>query len=134
MVLPTLVRQAIQGRPLTVFGDGTQSRCFSHVSDVVRAMFELSKEEQALGGVFNIGSDQEISILELARRVLKLSNSSSEIQLVPYEEAYGEGFEDMPRRVPDISRIQQLTGYHPTHTIDEIIQSVIDYHVGSVKT
>jgi UDP-glucose 4-epimerase len=134
MVLPTFVKQAIQGEPLTVFGDGTQSRCFGHVSDVVRALVELSQEEQALGKVFNIGSNQEISILELAQRVRELSNSFSEIQLVPYEEAYGEGFEDMCRRVPDISRIQQLIDYRPTHTIDQIIQSVIDYQGKSLQT
>jgi UDP-glucose 4-epimerase len=127
MVLPTFVSQAIQGKPITVFGDGNQSRCFGHVSDVVKALVELSQEEQALGRVFNIGSNQEISILQLAKRVRELSNSSSEIQLIPYDQAYGEGFEDMPRRVPDITRVQQLIGYQPSKDLDQIIQSVIDH-------
>ena len=127
MVVPTFVSQAIQGEPITVFGDGTQSRCFAHVSDVVKALVELSQEEQALGRVFNIGSDQEISILELAKKVRQLSNSASEIQLVPYDQAYGEGFEDMPRRVPELTRVQQLIGYQPSKNLDQMIQSVIDH-------
>jgi UDP-glucose 4-epimerase len=134
MVLPTFVKQAVLGNPITVFGDGNQSRCFTHVTDVVGALCRLSQTEDAVGGVFNIGSDTEITILELARRVKELTESRSEVQFVSYEEAYQEGFEDMSRRVPDISRIQNLIDYRPTHTIDEIIQSVIDDQRHSLTT
>ena len=134
MVLPTFVKQAVREEPLTVFGDGSQSRCFAHVSDVVGALVGLSQKEEARGRVFNIGSDNEITIRALAEKVKHLTDSRSEIQFVPYEEAYQEGFEDMQRRVPDISRIQQLIGYRPTQDIDEIIRSVIDYQDDRLKS
>ncbi|MDA2933638.1 GDP-mannose 4,6-dehydratase [Acidobacteria bacterium AH-259-D05] len=134
MVLPTFVKQALMEDPITVFGDGSQSRCFAHVLDVVEALYQLAQREEAVGEVFNIGSDKEIAILELAKQVKQLINSQSEIQLVPYDEAYEEGFEDMPRRVPDISRIQQIIGYRPTYNIEEIIRSVIDYQNGLLQS
>src|SRR5437764_3865588 len=105
MVIPTFVKQALAGRPITVFGDGKQSRCFGYVGDVVGALMKLMDDESAVGEVFNIGSNQEISIMDLARKVKELANSESEIVLVPYDEAYEEGFEDMPRRIPDISKV-----------------------------
>ena len=128
MVLPTFVQQALSGEPLTVFGDGTQSRCFGHVTDVVGALSELSRTQEAVGQVFNIGADEEITIFDLAEKVRAMTESPSEIQLVPYEEAYQEGFEDMPRRVPDLSRIQELINYRPTRNLDEIIRSIVDHY------
>ena len=127
MVLPTFVKQALSGEVITVFGDGSQSRCFAHVSDVVGALTRLSEKEEALGKVFNIGSNEEITILELAQKVKSMTSSESEIVFIPYDEAYEEGFEDMPRRVPDISRIQSLVGYEPSKDLEQIVQSVIDY-------
>lgn len=127
MVLPTFVRQALTSNPITVFGDGMQSRCFTCVEDVVNAIVELSEVPQAVGCVFNIGSDNEITILDLARQVKALAKSKSEIQFIPYDEAYQEGFEDMPRRVPDITRIRELIGYQPTKSIEDIIRSTLAF-------
>jgi len=127
MVLPTFVKQALLGEEITVFGDGSQSRCFAHVSDVVDALYRLSEKEEALGKVFNIGSNEEITILDLAKKVKSITASQSDIVLVPYDKAYEEGFEDMPRRVPDISRLQSLVAYEPGKDLEQIIQSVIDY-------
>jgi UDP-glucose 4-epimerase len=127
MVLPTFVRQALSGHPITVFGDGTQSRSFTYVSDVVDALIALSSERRAVGEVFNIGNTGEISIADLATRVKTLTCSDSPIQLVPYDQAYEAGFEDMPRRVPDISKLRALVGYKPKVELDEIIRRVIDY-------
>jgi UDP-glucose 4-epimerase len=127
MVIPRLVEQALAGRPLTVYGDGTQTRCFCHVADVTRALLGLIEDERARGEVFNVGATAEISILELAERVLALSGSDSEIVLVPYEDAYQEGFEDMYRRVPDIEKIGALLGWAPTRSLDQIIGDVIDF-------
>jgi UDP-glucose 4-epimerase len=127
MVLPTFVRQALSGHPITVFGDGTQSRSFTYVSDVVDALIALASERRAVGEVFNIGNTGEISIAELATRVKTMTCSDSPIQLVPYDQAYEAGFEDMPRRVPDISKLRALIGYQPKVELDEIIQRVIDY-------
>jgi UDP-glucose 4-epimerase len=128
MVIPNFVRQAVADEPLTVFGDGTQSRCFCHVSDVVRAMADLMRRDDAYGEVFNIGADEEISILDLAREVQRMTESKSEITIVPYEEAYEPGFEDMQRRVPDTSKIRSLLGWHPTKSLAEILSDVIDEH------
>jgi UDP-glucose 4-epimerase len=128
MVIPNFVRQAVADEPLTVFGDGTQSRCFCHVSDVVRAMADLMRRDDAYGEVFNIGTDEEISILDLARQVQGMTGSKSEITIVPYEEAYEPGFEDMQRRVPDTSKIRSLLGWHPTKSLAEILSDVIDEH------
>jgi UDP-glucose 4-epimerase len=130
MVIPTFVKQALSGRPITVYGDGNQSRCFGYVVDVVGALVKLMDHEQAVGQVFNIGSNTEITILELAQRVKELTNSTSEIVFVPYDEAYEEGFEDMPRRVPDISKIGSLVGYRPQMDLNGILESVIDYQSG----
>ena len=127
MVIPTFVRQALSGSPITVFGDGTQSRSFTYVSDVVRAVLGLVDSEQAVGGVFNIGNGKEITILELAKLVREVVGSSSDIVTIPYDQAYEEGFEDMPRRVPDISKIRKAIGYEPTLGIRAILEKVVEY-------
>lgn len=125
MVVPTFVRQALAGEPLTVYGDGTQSRCFTHVKDSVRALAGLMASPEAVGGVFNVGSTEEISILGLAQKVKESVKSDSPIRLVPYDEAYEDGFEDMPRRVPDLTKVKALIGYAPTQTLDDIILDVV---------
>jgi UDP-glucose 4-epimerase len=130
MVIPTFVKQALAGRPITVYGDGKQSRCFGYVGDVVGALIQLMENPAAVGNVFNIGSNEEITILELAQRVKELTRSQSEIVFVPYDEAYEEGFEDMPRRVPDISKVKNFTGFQPKMSLDGILQTVIDYQSG----
>ena len=127
MVIPNFVRQSLAGQPITVFGDGTQSRSFTFVGDVVRAMVALIDEPRAVGHVFNIGNGREISIGDLAVLVKKLTASSSEIVRIPYDQAYEAGFEDMPRRVPDISKVHALVGYEPTVELDEILTRVIEY-------
>ena len=126
MVIPNFVRQALAGQPITVFGDGTQCRSFTYVGDVVRAMVALINEPAAVGQVFNIGNGTEISINALAEKVKSLTGSSSEIVRIPYERAYEAGFEDMPRRVPDLTKLQQLIGYEPTVELDEILAKVIE--------
>jgi len=127
MVIPRFVRQALRGEPLTVFGDGTQSRCFCDVRDVVQAIIALSQHPEATGRVFNIGNTEEVSIRALAERVKTLVGSSSSIELIPYNEAYAPGFEDMQRRVPDITRIQALIGWQPQRNLDAILAGVIDF-------
>jgi UDP-glucose 4-epimerase len=127
MVIPNFVRQALAGQPITVFGDGTQSRSFTYVGDVVKAMVALIDEPRAVGQVFNIGNGHEITIRQLADKVKQMTGSSSEIVTVPYERAYEAGFEDMPRRVPDIGRIQALVGYRPTVDLDETLTRVIEH-------
>ncbi|CAN5490120.1 SDR family NAD(P)-dependent oxidoreductase [soil metagenome] len=127
MVIPNFVRQALAGHPITVFGDGTQSRSFTYVGDVVGAMVALINEPKAIGQVFNIGNGREISIQDLAARIKTLTGSGSEIVRIPYDQAYEAGFEDMPRRVPDISRIRELVGYEPTVELDETLRLVIEY-------
>jgi len=127
MVLPNFVRQALTNQDITVFGDGSQSRCFAHVQDVIWALEKLADAPEAVGQVFNIGSQEEISILDLAKKVKALARSTSAIVFIPYEQAYAASFEDMPRRVPDTSRLQHLTGFTPKHNLDYIISSVIDY-------
>jgi len=128
MVIPNFVRQALLGHPITVFGDGTQSRCFTYVGDVVGALVQLAEHSGADGQVFNIGNDrEEISMLELARRVKARTGSGSEIAFIPYDQAYEQGFEDMPRRVPDLSKIRGLIGYEPQVHLDEILDRVIDH-------
>jgi UDP-glucose 4-epimerase len=126
MVIPNFVRQALTGEPITVHGDGTQTRSFTYVGDVVSGLIALSREPKAIGQVFNIGNPEEISILDLAKRVRAASGSRSEIALIPYDQAYEAGFEDMPRRVPDISKIRGLVGYAPTMALDEILERVIE--------
>jgi UDP-glucose 4-epimerase len=127
MVIPNFVRQALASQPITVFGDGSQTRSFTYVGDVVRAMVALINEPAAVGQVFNIGNGQEISISALAAKVKALTGSSSEIVRIPYDEAYEAGFEDMPRRVPDITKISGLIGYAPTVELDEILLRVIEF-------
>jgi nucleoside-diphosphate-sugar epimerase len=127
MVLPTFVRQALAGQPITVFGDGKQTRSFTYVGDVVDALMKLTNEPRAIGGVFNVGNTDEVSIRELADRVKTLSGSQSTIQYIPYDEAYEAGFEDMPRRVPDISKIRGLVGYQPKLELNDIIKTVIEH-------
>ena len=130
MVVPRFIRQALTGEPLTVYGDGTQRRSFTWVGDVVEAMIALIQHPKAYGEVFNVGHTKEISIYELAVLLKEITESTSEIVFVPYEEAYEEGFEDMPRRLPDISKIQQLIGYKPTLDLPEMLDRVIAYYRG----
>jgi UDP-glucose 4-epimerase len=127
MVLPTFVRQALTGEPLTVFGDGTQSRSFTYVGDVVDALAKLAVEPRAVGEVFNIGGTDEIAIGELAERVRALTGSRSVIRFVPYDEAYEAGFEDMPRRVPDITKVRGLIGFEPRVSLDDMIRRVTEH-------
>ena len=126
MVLPNFVRQALGGEPITVFGDGTQSRSFTYVGDVVDALVKLAAEATAIGHVFNIGNTDEITIKALAERVRALTGSRSPIRYIPYDEAYEAGFEDMPRRVPDIAKIRQLIGFQPRLPLDDIILRVVE--------
>jgi UDP-glucose 4-epimerase len=127
MVIPNFVRQALAGQPITVFGDGSQTRSFTFVGDVVRAMVALIDDSRAVGQVFNIGNNQEITIDELAAKVKALTGSDSPIVRIPYDQAYEAGFEDMPRRVPDISKLRTLIGYQPTVELDEILRRVIEH-------
>jgi nucleoside-diphosphate-sugar epimerase len=127
MVIPTFVRQALTGAPITVYGDGRQQRSFTYVGDVVGALVALAQEPRAVGEVFNIGATEEVSIRGLAERVRTMTGSRSEIVLVPYEEAYEAGFEDMPRRVPDLTKIHRLIGYAPTRGLDAILAEVVEH-------
>ncbi len=127
MVLPNFVKCALLGKPITVFGDGTQSRSFTHVNDVIGALIKLMEEPKAEGDVFNVGSGFEITINELAQKVKEMTGSDSEIEHIPYEKAYGPGFEDMVRRCPKIDKIRDLIGYEPSYDVDGAIRSVVDY-------
>jgi UDP-glucose 4-epimerase len=127
MVIPTFIKQAIAGQPITVFGDGRQSRSFGYVGDIVDGVLRLADEPKAIGEVFNLGNPEEISMMELAHRVKSLTESASGVVLIPYDEAYEAGFEDMPRRVPDISKAHALVGFAPTVHLDEILRRVIAY-------
>jgi UDP-glucose 4-epimerase len=127
MVIPNFVRQALRDEPLTVFGDGNQQRCFAHVHDVVRALIGLMETPDAYGQVVNIGNTEEVSILQLAHKTIELAESRSEVVLVPYEEAYEPGFEDMMRRVPDLQKIRGMIGWEPTIGLDRILRDVIDH-------
>jgi UDP-glucose 4-epimerase len=128
MVLPRFVRSALLGEPLTVYGDGTQTRCFTYVGDVIEALTALAENDEAVGEVFNIGSSQEISIRELAEKIISLTGSTSGIRYIPYEEAYGNGFEDMKRRIPDTTKIRELIGWTPKVDLDSLLMKVIKYH------
>jgi UDP-glucose 4-epimerase len=130
MVIPTFVKQALSGRPITVYGDGKQTRCFGYVGDIVGALIKLMDSNDSIGQVYNIGSNEEISILQLAEKVKELTSSNSEIVFVPYDEAYEEGFEDMPRRVPDITKINKLVGFRPEMSLQGILESVINFESG----
>jgi len=128
MVIPNFVQQALLGQDITIYGDGTQTRCFTHVSDVVKALIRVAEHPNAVGEVYNIGSDQETTILELAEQIRRMTESDSQIVFVPYDQAYEAGFEDMMRRVPDISKIRNLIDYHPTINLEGILSSIIEYH------
>ncbi|MDX2044253.1 MAG: GDP-mannose 4,6-dehydratase [Acidobacteriota bacterium] len=127
MVVPNFVRQALGGKEITVYGDGSQSRCFTHVSDVVGALMKLIEHPDATGEVYNIGGDQEVTILQLAERVKALAESKSAITFLAYDKAYEAGFEDMHRRVPDTGKLRKLIGYEPTFGLDEILKDVIAF-------
>jgi UDP-glucose 4-epimerase len=129
MVVPTLVSQALAGEPLTVYGDGRQTRCFGFVGDVVESLLRLIDHPDTPGEVFNIGSTEEVSITELAERILTLTGSRSPIVYVPYSEAYEEGFEDMPRRVPDIAKAERTVGFYPRTSLDDILRAVIRFRL-----
>jgi UDP-glucose 4-epimerase len=133
MVIPTFVRQALAGQPITVFGDGSQTRSFSYVKDVVSGMIALVLEPGAVGEVFNIGNTEEITVADLAERIKRLTGSDSPIVRVPYDQAYEAGFEDMPRRVPDLRKINKLVGYEPKVLLDEILRHVIEYFRETVR-
>ncbi len=130
MVIPNFVRQALAGEPITVFGDGTQSRSFTHVYDVVGALMALVAEPRAVGQVINIGNTEEVTIRALADRVREKTGSNSTIKLIPYDEAYESGFEDMPRRLPDLTKIHGMIGYTPQRNLDDILTDVIEYFRG----
>ena len=125
MVVPTFVRQALMGEPITVYGDGSQQRSFTYVGDVVDALLKLMVLPSAIGEVFNVGNTQEVTIRALAEKIKAATGSTSPIVTIPYDEAYEEGFEDMPRRVPDLGKIHQAIGYVPRVALDEIIERVI---------
>lgn len=127
MVLPNFVRSALLGKPIIIYGDGKQTRCFAHVKDVVEAMVTLMEHPKAIGDVFNIGSEEEISMNDLAKKVKTMTKSTSEIMHISYEEAYGKGFEDMKRRTPNLSKTRKLIGYKPKVKLDEIVTEVIEY-------
>lgn len=127
MVVPRFVRQALRNEPITVYGDGQQSRCFASVEDIVGAIVDLAEHPDAVGEVFNVGATEEVTICDLAERVKALTASDSEIVFIPYDEAYAPGFEDMRRRVPSIEKLHALTGYSPCHSLDDILKSVIAY-------
>ena len=126
MVVPRFVGQALRNEPITIFGDGTQTRCFCHVSDVVKGLVALSEHPEAFGRVFNLGGGEEVSIKGLAERVIKLAGSQSSLEFLPYDVAYEAGFEDMERRVPDTERARQLVGFEPSTSLDDIVRSVIE--------
>jgi len=128
MVLPNFVKQALTGNDITVYGDGSQTRSFCHVKDVVTALHKLALTDKAVGQVFNIGNNEEISIKELAERVKKSSNSSSKIVFLPYHKAYGDGFDEIPRRIPDITKLRQMIGFTPKYSIHDIIIDTINYY------
>jgi UDP-glucose 4-epimerase len=128
MVLPRFVSAALQNDPLQVYGTGEQIRCFCHVKDAIRALLLVMDSEKSIGEVFNVGSNQQISILELAKRVIQITNSKSDINKIPYAEAYPEGFEDMQRRVPDISKIKQVLGWSPEINLDQIIKDIAAFN------
>ena len=126
MVIPRFVQQALAGEPLTIYGDGTQSRCFAYVGDVVRGLVDLAASPEAVGQIFNIGNDQEVTIQALAELVVRTTGSTSSLSYVPYDQAYGEGFEDMQRRAPDLSKIRRVIGYETTEDLEGIIRLIVD--------
>lgn len=133
MVMPRFISQALRNEPVTVYGTGKQSRCFIHVKDVVKALIQLIKEPRAVGEVFNIGSQEEITVEQLATEIIKITKSKSRIDYIPYEKAYEEGFEDMQRRVPDTSKIHKLIGFKSTYSLPEIIKDIVK-HIKNTKS
>jgi UDP-glucose 4-epimerase len=131
MVIPTFVRQALAEQNITVYGDGTQQRCFCHVYDVIRALVAVMEHEEAYGEVYNVGATNEITIRDLAERVREMTESESEIQLISYEDAFESNFEDMARRVPDVTKIGELIGWQAEHSLDEILTDVIEFQRAS---
>lgn len=129
MVLPRFIRQALSNQPITIFGDGTQTRCFTHVKDTVNILFKLSNAPDAFGEIINVGNQQEISILKLAELVKKLTKSSSPVIFIKPETIYKDGFEDMNRRVPDISKLEKLIGFSPCYNIEEIVRETVEYYI-----
>jgi len=127
MVAPRLIGQALKGEPITVYGTGDQSRCFCSVSDVVTAIIHLMNHPDCVGQIFNIGSTEEITIADLAKKVKKITGSKSEIVKIPYDEAYEFGFEDMARRVPDTRKIQEFIGWKPTMNLADTLKAIVDY-------
>lgn len=130
MVVPRFVKQALLNQPITVFGDGKQTRCFTHVKDAVSSLVKFSQTDKAVGEVINLGSDNEITIASLAKKVKEAADSKSEIRYVPYNEAYEEGFEDMRRRVPDLKKIKKIIGFKLRYSLDDILKDVIEYYKG----
>lgn len=128
MVIPRFVGQALKGKPLTVYGDGAQTRSFAYVGDVVGALIGLSKTQKAIGEIFNVGSPEEISIKDLAKKIIDLTQAKSRIEFIPYEKAYTSGFEDMQRRVPDISKINRLIGFVPKTRLEDALRLIIEYY------
>jgi len=127
MVVPRFVRAALRDEPIIIHGDGKQTRCFCHVTDVVRALVAIPTQARAVGQIYNIGSTEEVTILELARRVKQMAESRSELRLIPYDQAYAKGFEDMRRRVPSVDKVYQLMGWRPTKSLDEIVRLTIEF-------
>ena len=125
MVVPRFIEQALGSNPISVYGTGKQTRCFVHVKDAVGALIKLVEEPKAVGEVFNIGSQEEVSIEQLAKEIIKITKSKSKIEYIPYEKAYEEGFEDMQRRVPDTAKINKLIGFKPTYDLSEIIKDIV---------
>lgn len=132
MVLPRFVQQALKEEPLTVYGDGSQTRCFCHVKDAVGALVRLMELPEARGQVFNVGNREEVSIKELAERVIAITGSRSHIRYIPFEEAYGADFEDMQRRVPELTKIEKAIGYRPRYSLDDIIRDIVEYYANKL--
>lgn len=134
MVVPNFIKAALQNQPIPIHGDGTQTRCFGHVSDIVEGLTKAIDTTECFGQVMNLGNPEEVSIKELAERIIAATGSKSEIQYIPYEVAYGAGFEDMQRRVPDIGKAQRLIDFQPTRTLDNIISDVVEEFWDNLKT
>lgn len=134
MVIPRFVQQALRNEPVTIYGDGKQSRCFLHVQDAVRAISDLMGRSDAAGEAFNVGSQEEVTIQALAQRVIELTGSRSTLSFIPYDQAYEEGFEDMARRVPDISKARRFIGFAPTMKLADILRSVVAYYEGRLQS
>ena len=127
MVVPRFVSSALKNEPLQVYGSGDQIRCFCHIDDAIRALLLVMKSGQAIGQVFNVGNNQPISIIDLAKKIIEITGSKSEIQKIPYSQAYPDGFEDMQRRVPDISKINKVLGWSPKISLDQIIMDIVQF-------